>query len=509
MEITVFSSSSLISLLVFINFFNTIYSSQFSIKEATVKEIQLAFMQNKLTSKQLVTFYLNQIQTLNPLLRSVLEINPDALDQAEKADRERQLNQGGRSLGELHGIPVLIKDGIGTKDKLNTTCGSYALLGSEVARDAGVVEKLRCAGAVILGKASQSEWYRTRSMEIPDGRCARGGQAVNPYVKWGNPCGSSSGSAISVATNMVAVSLGTETDASILCPSDCNSVVGLKPTVGLTSRAGVVPVSPRQDTVGPICRTVSDAVYVLDAIVGFDPRDYAATKEAAKYIPAGGYKQFLTEDGLKGKRLGVVRYPFSESSNDSTIFSTFNQHLEVLRQEGATVLDNLQIANIDVIVDPSQSGEALAMLLEFKLTINQYLDELIKSPVRSLAEIITFNKDNPDLEEMSKYGQDLFIASEMTEGLGNEEIKAVKEQVNAMVTLGWTASPVLAIGDYPAISVPAGYGSNGMPFGICFGGLKGMEPKLIEVAYAFEQATMSRRPPPSCHQSLNLDENEK
>ncbi|KDP27575.1 hypothetical protein JCGZ_19580 [Jatropha curcas] len=510
--ISVFLSSSFSLLLIF-NFFNTINGSQFSIKEATIKDIQLAFIENKLTSKQLVSFYLNQIQDLNPLLRGVLEINPDALDQAEKADQERESNHRRRPLGELHGIPVLLKDSIGTKDKLNTTCGSYALLESEVARDAGVVEKLRNAGAVIFGKASQSEWYEMRSLKIPSGWCARAGQGVNPYVKWGNPGGSSSGSAISVAANMVAVSLGTETDGSILSPADRNSVVGLKPTVGLTSRAGVIPISPRQDTIGPICRTVSDAVYVLDAIVGFDPEDYDATKEAAKFIPSGGYKQFLKEDGLRGKRLGIVRIPFSNSVNDSTVLSTFNYHLEVLRKGGATVLDDTQIANIDVIMDSSQSGEEIVILAEFKLKINQYLKGLIKSPVRSLADIIAFNANHPDKEDMKQYGQDMLIASEMTNGLGKEEIEAMKfmeklskegfekmmkeNKLDAMVTLGWTASTVLAIGGYPAISVPAGYDSNGMPFGICFGGLKGMEPKLIEIAFAFEQATLSRVPPSS------------
>ncbi|XP_050233723.1 probable amidase At4g34880 [Mercurialis annua] len=517
MKINVSSSSSklILLLLLILTIFIPINSSHFQIKEATIKDLQQAFSEHILTSKQLTTFYLNQIQSLNPLLRSVLEINPDALDQAEKADREREMNQGRASLGELHGIPVLIKDGIGTKDKLNTTCGSYALLGSEVARDAGVVERLRKGGAVILGKASQNEWYGSRSMEIPAGWCARGGQAVNPYVKWGNPCGSSSGSAISVAANMVTVSLGTETDGSILCPADHNSVVGIKPTVGLTSRAGVVPISHRQDSIGPICRTVSDAVYVLDAIVGFDPRDSEATKEAAKFIPAGGYKQFLKQDGLNGKRLGVVRHPFSDFYNDSSILSDFDNHLEVFRRGGATVLDDLQIANIDVIMDSTQSGEALVILAEFKLTINQYLNELVKSPVRSLADIISFNNNHPDLEKMKQYGQDLFIASEMTNGLGEDEIAAVKlmekllkegfekmmkeNNLDAMVTLGWTASTVLAIGGYPAISVPAGYDGNGMPFGVCFGGLKGMEPKLIEIAYAFEQATLSRLPPFSYH----------
>ncbi|KAJ6402941.1 hypothetical protein OIU84_014948 [Salix udensis] len=504
------SPSTIFLLLLFVN---TLKGSSFTIQEATIQEFQQAFAQNKLTSKQLVNFYLDRIQELNPLLHSVLEVNPDALEQAGKADEERERNKGKRFLGDLHGIPVLLKDSIGTRDKLNTTCGSYALVGSEVARDAHVVEKLRNAGAVILGKASLSEWYQCRSFDIPDGWCARDGLAKNPYVKSGNPCGSSSGSAISVAANMVAVSLGTETDGSIICPADHNSVVGLKPTVGLTSRAGVIPISPRQDTIGPICRTVSDAVYVLDAIVGFDPRDSEATTKAAEFIPAGGYKQFLRKDGLKGKRVGVVRNPFFDSFNDSTVISTFNHHLKVLRQGGASIVDNLQIDNIDVILDPYQSSEVMVMLAEFKLTIKQYLEDLIKSPVRSLADIIAFNNNNPDLESMSKYGQELLIAAEMTNGVGEEEKKAVKlmeqlseegfekmmkeNDLDAMLTLGVDVSTVLAIGGYPAVTVPAGYDSKGKPFGISFGGLKGTEPKLIEVAYAFEQATLSREPPSS------------
>ncbi|KAG6779625.1 hypothetical protein POTOM_016018 [Populus tomentosa] len=460
-------------------------------------------------SKQLVNFYLDRIQELNPLLHSVLEVNPDALEQAGKADEERERNKGKRFLGDLHGIPVLLKDSIGTKDKLNTTCGSYALVGSEVARDAHVVEKLRNSGAVILGKASLSEWYHFRSFDIPSGWCARGGLAKNPYVESADPCGSSSGSAISVAANMVAVSLGTETDGSIICPADHNSVVGLKPTVGLTSRAGVIPISPRQDTIG----TVSDAVYVLDAIVGFDPRDSEATTKAAEFIPAGGYKQFLKKDGLKGKRVGIVRNPFLDF-NDSTVISTFNHHLEVLRLVSSNNDDNYyqhgQITHINLTLHLClnltwilyASGKVLVMLAEFKLTIKQYLEELIKSPVRSLADIIAFNNNNPDLESMSKYGQELLLAAEMTNGLGEEEMKAVKlmEQLSeegfekmmkengldAMLTLGVDVSTVLAIGGYPALTVPAGYDSKGKPFGICFGGLKGMEPKLIEVAYAFE-----------------------
>ncbi|XP_052191849.1 probable amidase At4g34880 [Diospyros lotus] len=486
---------------------------EFVVQEATIDGIQRALSENRLTSRQLVDFYLDQIETVNPVLRGVIEVNPEARDIADAADRDRERrNRDRRPVEKLHGIPVLLKDSIATKDKLNTTVGSYALLGSEVARDATVVERLRKAGAIIMGKASANEWYGLRSIDIPDGWCARSGQGRNPYVLSGSPCGSSSGSAISVAANMVTVSLGTETDGSILCPADCNSVVGIKPTVGLTSRAGVIPISPRQDTVGPISRTVSDAVYVLDTIAGFDPRDFEATKEAAKFIPKGGYKQFLNKDGLKGKRLGVVRNPFLAHLNKSTAVPTFEHHLNTLRQSGATVVDDLEIANVDVILDPYQSGEEVVLLAEFKLALNDYLKELITSPVRSLSDVIAFNDNNPDLEDTREYGQEVLIAAEMTNGIGEEERQAIEmlqnlsqegieklmneNELDAVLTPGWEVSPVLAIGGYPAISVPAGYDSDGMPFGICFGGLKGSEPQLIEIAYAFEQATMVRRPPP-------------
>ncbi|KAK7258046.1 hypothetical protein RIF29_32444 [Crotalaria pallida] len=502
--------------LVFQSLVNGINGSEteFIINEATIEDIQGAFTRNELTSRQLVDFYVNRIHSLNPTLRAVLEINPDARDQADQADRERlELQDQGRQL--LHGVPVLLKDSIGSKDKMNNTAGSYALLGSKAARDAHVVEKLRDAGAVILGKASLTEWYGCRSTKIPHSWCPRSGLAVNPYVEWGDPCGSSYGSAISVATNMVAVSLGTETYGSIICPADHNSVVGIKPTVGLTSRAGVIPISPRQDSIGPISRTVSDAVHVLDAIVGFDPRDYEATESAAKFIPAGGYKQFLNKDGLKGKKLGVVRNQFSNPYSGSIAISIFEHHLNLLRERGATVLDNLEIRNLSIILDPFKSGVALVLQAEFKLSINNYLQELVYSPVRSLAEIIEFNLKYPDLEKTNEYGQDYLIASEMTNGLGQEQIEALEmmeqlsqngfeklmkeNQLDALVTLGSAASEMLAIGGYPAITVPAGYDSQGMPFGVCFGGLKGTEPKLIEIAYDFEQATRARKPPHTFH----------
>ncbi|EYU37924.1 hypothetical protein MIMGU_mgv1a026258mg [Erythranthe guttata] len=510
------SSSSLLTLFAFILLAwpNSspikIICEAISIKEATIQDLQTAFEQNQLTSRQLTEFYLNEIQKLNPLLKGLIEVNPDALYLADKADQEKKTKPHS-SLPTLHGIPILLKDNIGTKDSLNTTtAGSFALVGSVVPRDAGVVMKLRKAGAIVLGKASLSEWANFRGLNAPDGWSARGGQGKNPYILSANPCGSSSGSAISVASNMVAVSLGTETDGSILCPCSFNAVVGIKPTVGLTSRAGVIPISPRQDTIGPICRTVSDAVHVLDAIVGFDSNDAQGTRIGSQYIPYGGYTQFLKVDGLEGKRLGIVRDPFFTFS-DKLLEQTFQQHLQTLRQNGAILVDNLEIANIDAILNATLSGEAITLLAEFKISLNTYLKELVASPVRSLAEVIAFNQEFSDVEMIKEFGQEIFLASEATNGIEDLEKKAIssvenltrngfeklmiENKLDALMSVGPSIAPVLAIGGFPGITVPAAYNSKKIPVGISFGGLKGSEPKLIEIAYGFEQATKIRKPP--------------
>uniref|UniRef100_A0A7N2KVP9 Amidase domain-containing protein n=1 Tax=Quercus lobata TaxID=97700 RepID=A0A7N2KVP9_QUELO len=428
---------------------NTVTGHGFSIEEASVHDIQLAFKQNQLTSRQLVEFYLKQIHRLNPILKGVIEVNPEALHLADKADSERKSKAPG-SLSGLHGIPILLKDNIATKDKLNTKDGSYALLGSVVPRDAGVVTKLRKAGAIIIGK---------RVVSIQVVLCTQWLERQRWPRK--DPCGSSSGSAISVAANLVAVSLGSETVGSIICPSSSNSVVGIKPTIGLTSRSGVVPISPRQDTIG----TISDAVYVLDEIVGLDYNDKATIKAS--------------------------------------------------KQEGAILVDNLEIANIDVILNIGNS-EMTALIIEFKQALNKYLKELVASPVRTLADAIAFNKKFSDLEKIKEYKQNLFLEAQATNGSSNKEKTAlqdmarltrdgfvklmIKHNLDALVTpylghYGVSVTSVLAIGGFPGISVPAGYDSKGVPFGICFGGLKGSEPKLIEISYGFEQATKIRKPP--------------
>ncbi|GAY66530.1 hypothetical protein CUMW_249440 [Citrus unshiu] len=395
----------------------TANSYAFSIKEATIEGIQLAFRQNQLASRQLVQFYIGEIRRLNPVLNAVIE------------------------------------DMIGTNDKLNTTAGSFALLGSVVARDAGVVMKLRKAGAIIMGKASLSEWADFRSLQAPNGFSARGGQGKNPYVLSADPCGSSSGPAISVAANLVAVSLGTETDGSILCPSSSNSVVGIKPTVGLTSLAGVIPVSPREDTIGDICLSlfISDAKVSSSngSSISVDYND-PATKAASYYIPYGGYKQFLKLYGLKGKRLGI--------------------------ELSALVIDHLEIANVNS-KNSISNDETIAMLAEFKLALNAYLKELVTSPVRSLAEVIAFNNKFSDLEKIKEYGQDLLLSAEATDGIGKTEKAAIlnlerftrdgfeklmsTNNLDALVTPRSYASTLLAVGGFPGINVPAGYDSEG------------------------------------------------
>ncbi|KAM3398716.1 putative amidase [Capsicum galapagoense] len=487
------------------NYSNITEAKTFSFKETTIDDIQIAFKQNKLTSRRLVELYLSEIQKANPIIKGIIEVNPDALFLADKADQERK--SGALLSSRLHGIPILVKDNIATKDKLNTTAGSLALVGSIVPQDAGVVKKLRNAGAIILGKATMTEWAGSRSSKMPDGWNGRLGQALNPYVASANPSGSSTGSATSIAANLAAVALGTETAGSILYPAYANSVVGIKPTVGLTSRAGVIPISHRQDTVGPICRTVSDAVEVLDAIVGFDQDDFLATKKASTYIPHGGYRQFLKADGLKDKRLGISKDLFG--SNE---IKTSRQHVNTLRKKGAVLVYNLEIPNIDLVRDALVVSQGIVHSAEFKMNLNAYLKELVYTRVRSLADVIAFNKISAS-EKVEEYGQDIMVAAEKTNGIGKLEREALwnitkackygfekmmkEKALDALISPGADIAHLLAIGGYPGINVPAGYDKNGVPLGIFFGGLKGSEPKLIEIAYGFEQATRIRKPPPS------------
>ncbi|MBO0779873.1 MAG: amidase [Ktedonobacteraceae bacterium] len=487
------------------------------LEEITIAGLQAAMSEGQISSSQLTASYIERITQLDSTLHSIIEINPDALTIAEEMDREREA-QGPR--GPLHGIPILLKENIATRDKMETTAGSLALLGSRPARDAFVATKLRAAGAVILGKANLSEWANFRSEHSSSGWSARGGQALNPYVLDRTPCGSSSGSAIAVAANLAAASLGTETDGSILCPASANGVVGIKPTVGLTSRAGVIPIAHSQDTVGPFGRTVADAAALLAVIAGSDPHDPATTTHTHN-LP--DYTKYLDADGLRGARIGVARACyFGYSAKTDTVIE---QAIARMRELGAEIVDPADIETASKMRE--SEAELTVLLYELKADLNKYLAELESSPLRTLAEIIEFNKKHADLE-MPHFGQEHFLKAQEMGTLDDEAyqqalaenhrlsreqgIDAVmeKHRLDALVmpTLSpaWcidlvngdhhtgSGSQPAALAGYPAISVPAGFVSE-LPVGITFMGRAFSEPVLIKLAYAFEQATRARRAP--------------
>lgn len=492
------------------------------LEEVTIAELQRAMTSGQITARRLAELYLERIQQIDqqgPRLRSVVEINPDALTIADELDRERQ-DKGIR--GPLHGIPILLKENIATDDRMETTAGSLALLGSRPPRDAFVARKLREAGAVILGKANLSEWANFRSNSSSSGWSGRGGQTRNPYILDRNPCGSSSGSAVAVSANLAAASLGTETDGSILCPSSINGVVGIKPTVGLTSRSGVIPIAHSQDTVGPFGRTVADAAAVLGALTGVDALDAVTQASEGKFYT--DYTQFLDANGLKGTRIGVAREVyFGYSSKTDAIINTA---IEKMKELGAEIIDP---ANIPTAKQMSDSEAELTVLLyEFKADLNQYLAELVSSPVRTLEDVIAFNLAHAE-QEMPYFGQELHEKAQATTTLADskylaaleenhrlsrqEGIDAVMDQfqldalvmptngpawcidlVNGDLVSGGSSQPA-ALAGYPAISVPAGFARDLLPVGITFMGRAFSEPTLIKLAYAFEQGTRVRRSP--------------
>ena len=492
------------------------------LEEATIAQLQEAMTSGQITARRLTELYIERIQQLDrqgPKLRSVLEINPDALTIADELDRERQ-EKGVR--GPLHGIPILLKENIATDDRMETTAGSLALLGSRPPRDAFVARKLREAGAVILGKANLSEWANFRSTSSSSGWSGRGGQTRNPYVLDRSPCGSSSGSAVAVAASLAAASLGTETDGSILCPSSINGIVGIKPTVGLTSRAGVIPIAHSQDTVGPFGRTVADAAAVLGALTGVDTLDVATRTSEGKFYT--DYTQFLDANGLQGARIGVAREVyFGYSSKADAII---NAAIEKMKELGAEIIDP---ANIPTAKQMSSSESELTVLLfEFKADLNQYLAELVSSPVRTLEEVIAFNLAHAE-QELPYFAQELHEKAQATTNLEDpkylaaleenhrlarqEGIDAVMDQyhldalvtptngpswcidlINGDLVSGGSSQPA-ALAGYPAISVPAGFAHDLLPVGITFTGRAFSEPTLIKLAYAFEQATRVRRRP--------------
>jgi amidase len=492
------------------------------ITEITIAELQCALSNGQITARQLAETYIKRIQEIDrqgPQLRSVIEINPDALTIADELDSERQA-KGTR--GALHGIPILLKENIATTDRMETTAGSLALLGSRPSYEAFVAQQLRKAGAVILGKANLSEWANFRSNMSSSGWSARGGQTLNPYMLDRTPCGSSSGSAVAVAANLIAAAIGTETDGSILCPAAMNGVVGIKPTVGLTSRSGVIPIAHSQDTVGPFGRTVADAATLLGALTGIDLRDPATQTSEGKFH--NDYTSFLDINGLQGARLGVPREGFF--GYNPKVDTIVNQAVERMRELGAEIIDPANIPTIKQIA--SSESETKVLLWEFKASLNKYLSELASSPVRSLAEIIHFNEQHSE-QELKYFGQELFLKAQETTTLADPEyqmalaenhllsrqegIDAVMDEYNLDALVMPTNSPawcidlvngdhnpgggssqIAALAGYPAINVPAGFIFD-LPVGITFIGRAFSEATLIMLAYSFEQATKARREP--------------
>ena len=492
---------------------------EFELNELTIAELQDGMKSGKFTSRPLAKKYLDRIADVDksgPAINSVIEINPDALSIAESLDRERK-EKGPR--GPLHGIPILIKDNIDTADRMMTTAGSLALVGSRPSQDSFVAKKLREAGAVILGKTNLSEWANFRSNHATSGWSGRGGQTKSPYAMDRNPCGSSSGSGAATAANLCAAAIGTETDGSVVCPSSANSLVGIKPTLGLISRSGIIPIAHSQDTAGPMARTVSDAALLLGALTGIDTRDSATRDSQQKSFT--DYTRFLDKDGLKGARLGVARKYFG--FNDR-VDKLMNDLIAEMKKLGAVIIDPADIPTSGKFDD----SELEVLLYEFKADLNSYLARLGSSaPVHSLKEVIEFNEQHRD-REMPYFGQDLFIKAEAKGPLTSKPYVAAlaknhllsrtqgidfvmkKNRLDALVApTGGPAWPTdwingdhftggyssaSAVAGYPHITVPAGY-LFGLPVGISFFGSAWSEPKLIKFAYAFEQATKARRPP--------------
>jgi len=491
----------------------------FELEETTLASLQQGMKSGKLTARSITAKYLARIEELDrrgPSLHSVIEVNPDALAIAARLDRERKA-KGPR--GPLHGIPVLVKDNIGTADRMTTTAGSYALAGSIPPRDSFVAAQLRKAGAIILGKANLSEWANFRSKRSTSGWSGRGGQARNPYALDRNPCGSSSGSGVAVSANLCPVALGTETDGSIVCPSSTNGIVGIKPTVGLVSRAGVVPISHSQDTAGPMTRTVADAAAVLGALAGVDPRDSATLASRGKTLT--DYTKFLDPRGLRGARIGVVRHLFGYNE---FVDKVADNAIAAMKAQGAVIVDPAEIETIKEL----GSGEFDVLLYEFKAGLNAYLASLgPEAPMHSLKELIDFNEKHAR-EEMPYFGQDIFIKAEAKGPLSDPAYQKALEKghtlarekgidatldkykldalvaptgapawptdlVNGDHDTGGSSGPA-AIAGYPHVTVPAGY-VFGLPVGISFFGRAWSEPTLIKLAYAFEQATKFRKKP--------------
>ncbi|MBS1517870.1 MAG: amidase [Bacteroidetes bacterium] len=491
-------------------------SDEFELNEITIGELQKKMEEGKYTSETITKLYLQRIDDFDrngPAVNSVIELNPDALQTAKELDAERKK---GKIRGPLHGIPVLIKDNIDTADKMMTTAGSLAMTGNKPAEDAFIVRKLREAGAVLLGKTNLSEWANFRSGRSCSGWSSRGGQTKNPYILDHNPCGSSSGSGAAVAANFCAAAVGTETDGSVTCPASVNGIVGIKPTVGLLSRSGIIPISVTQDTAGPMARTVADAAVLLSVLTGTDPDDIITKVSEGRAV--SDYTEFLDKKGLKGKRIGVEKKKYE----NQFMFRLFQKSLNTLKEQGAEIVEIEYLDKINELGD----AEFEVMKYEFKYGIDKYLSDN-NSPVKSLKELIKFNSDNEDrvmptfrqelLEEcVGKAGLDsveYLTALEKSHKGSQKIIDDVMQENKLDAIAGFTMGPACstdtiygdrwgdvyltapaAMSGYPHITVPAGMVFD-LPVGISFFSGAYKEGELIRIAYSFEQAEKKRVKP--------------
>jgi amidase len=486
------------------------------LEEATVAELQAAMQRGALTARALAEAYLARIAALDPQLHSVLEVNPDVLAIADALDAERNAT-GAR--GPLHGIPVLLKDNSSTADRMQTTAGSLALLGVKPPRDAALVVRLRAAGAVVLGKTNMSEWANFRSTHASSGWSGRGGQTRNPYALDRSPCGSSSGTAAAIAASLAAVGVGTETDGSIVCPASATGLVGLKPTVGLVSRSGIIPISESQDTAGPMTRTVADAAALLTALAGVDPAD--PSTRAGKGKASTDYGRFLDRDGLRGARIGVARAKLFGLSPEADRLT--EAAIAVLRDRGAVIVDPADIPHLGEY----DEAEMEVLLHEFKAGLESYLAEWAPGGPRTIADLMAFNEAHRS-DELPYFGQELFEQAAAKGPLTGKPYRTALEKVRRLsrregldavfaahrldAILAPTGSPTWvidlvngdhfvmssstppAVAGYPAITVPAGL-AWGLPVGVTFISRPWSEGTLLRLAYAYEQASRLRQPP--------------
>jgi amidase len=495
---------------------NTFFKDE-DLLEITIPALQEKMKNGSLTSKSITEWYLTRIAKIDksgPAINSIIELNPDAISIAEAMDNERK---NGKVRSALHGIPVLIKDNIDTGDKMMTTAGSLALLGNKASKDAFIVSRLREAGAVLLGKTNLSEFANFRSTFSTSGWSSRGGQTKCPYVLDRNPSGSSSGSASAVASNLCTIAIGTETNGSVVSPASVNGLVGIKPTVGLWSRSGIIPISATQDTAGPIARTVTDAATLLSHLTGIDEKDTETLKSKGKIEK--DYSQFLTKDGLKGKRLGIEKSFFKGGNPD--VINLLEKTIALLKENGATIVE------LDILkqLSPAQKGEYTVLQYEFKDGLNKYLSTS-NAKVKSLKEVIDFNNQHPK-EAMPYFKQEILISSNEKGDLNSKEYKEALEKVlssrqiideliqqnkldalcgvtnglaccidlvNGDYDTGFSFSSPAAMAGYPHITVPMGF-VHDLPIGFSFFGTGYTEHDLIKLAYAFEQASKKRSEP--------------